>query len=340
MPIIKKVLCTAAISEENKKRLCTALGEAEVIFVPSSAKKRIAEAGADVDAAIFEGNLDKSVLASPNLKWIHCCCAGVENSAIPEVFERNIVLTSSAGRSASALAEHALLFIMALTYDLPGLGRAQAEHKWSTGQGDSGRTGLYGKTVGIIGLGNTGREVARLCKGFRMTVLGWRRSRRPVPNVDQVFASNAGEGIDEILHRSDYVVLCAELNNDTWHLMGSREFAQMKKSAYLVNVGRGSLIDESAMTDALKNGIIAGAGLDTFETEPLPERSSLWDLPNVMITPHVTPMLPDREERMLAYVFENIKAYLESGAFVNRVMPCSMLTKNQHLQQAPEAVRT
>lgn len=330
MPEIKRVLCTAYIKEENKERLRTALAPAEVRFVipyGPGAKERIAAAGADVDVAIFNGDLDESVLASPNLKWIHCCRAGVEKSAIPEVFARDIILTSSSGRSAPALAEHALMFMMALTYDLPMLHRAQAAHKWAANREYSQKTGMYGKTVGIIGLGKTGQEVARLCKSFNMTVLGWRRSKQPVEHVDEVFASGKGEGIEEILRRSDYVVLCVELNDDTWHLMGEKEFSQMKKSAYLVNMGRGGLVDEPAMIEALKNGILAGAGLDTFELEPLHEESPLWDLPNVIITPHITPMLPDREERMLHYVYENIKAYREGGRYVNRVTRKNMLTK-------------
>lgn len=330
MPEIKRVLCTAYIKEENKERLRTALAPAEVRFVipyGPGAKERIAAAGADVDVAIFNGDLDESVLASPNLKWIHCCRAGVEKSAIPEVFARDIILTSSSGRSAPALAEHALMFMMALTYDLPMLHRAQAAHKWAANREYSQKTGMYGKTVGIIGLGKTGQEVARLCKSFNMTVLGWRRSKQPVEHVDEVFASGEGEGIEEILRRSDYVVLCVELNDDTWHLMGEKEFSQMKKSAYLVNMGRGGLVDEPAMIEALKNGILAGAGLDTFELEPLHEESPLWDLPNVIITPHITPILPDREERMLHYVYENIKAYREGGRYVNRVTRKNMLTK-------------
>lgn len=330
MPEIKKVLCTAYIKEENKERLRAALAPAEVRFVipyGPGAKERIAAAGADVDVAIFNGDLDESVLASPNLKWIHCCRAGVEKSAIPEVFARDIILTSSSGRSAPALAEHALMFMMALTYDLPMLQRAQKAHTWAANREYSMKTGMYGKTVGIIGLGKTGQEVARLCKSFHMTVLGWRRRKAPVENVDEVFASEAGEPIGEILRRSDYVVLCVELNDETWHLLGEAEFSTMKQSAFLVNMGRGGLVDEPAMVAALKAGTIAGAGLDTFEQEPLPEESPLWDLPNVIITPHITPVLPDREERMLGYVYENIKAYRESGKFVNRVTRKNMLTK-------------
>ncbi len=320
MAEIKKVLCTAFISEENKEKLRQALSPAEVVFKIFMDKEGIAEAGKDVDVAIFNGDLEESVLQSPNLKWIHCCRAGVEKSAIPEVFERGIILTSSSGRSAPALAEHSLMFMMALTYDLPMLYRAQQAHKWAVSREYAQRTGLYGKTVGIIGLGKTGCELARLCKtGFGMKVLGYRRSAAVPDYVDEVYASAQGDTIDPILEQADYVVLCIELNDETWHLMGEKQFTRMKKSAYLINMGRGGLVDEPAMIRALQDGTIAGAGLDTFEQEPLQQGSPLWDLPNVIVTPHCTPKLPDFEDRMLSYVFTNIEAYKNDGKFVNRV---------------------
>lgn len=327
MPEIKKVLVTAYIGEENKEKLRRALAPAEVTFRMFTDKEGIAEAARDVDVAILNGDLDDSILASSALRWVHCCRAGVEKSARPEVFERGIILTSSSGRSAPALAEHALMFMLSLTYDVPMLLAAQAERKWAVSREYFMKAGLYRKTIGVIGLGKTGREVARLAKAFDMRVLGWKRSATPVENVDRVYASAEGESVDELLRESDCVVLCVELNDDTWHLVGRERLALMKKSAFLINMGRGGLVDEAALADALRDGVIAGAGLDTFEVEPLPADSPLWGMRNVMITPHITPQLPDREERMLSYVFENIRAYRGDGKFVNRVTERNMLTR-------------
>lgn len=327
MPEIKKVLVTAYIGEENKEKLRRALAPAEVTFRMFTDKEGIAEAARDVDVAILNGDLDDSILASSALRWVHCCRAGVEKSARPEVFERGIILTSSSGRSAPALAEHALMFMLSLTYDVPMLLAAQAERKWAVSREYFMKTGLYRKTIGVIGLGKTGREVARLAKAFDMRVLGWKRSATPVENVDRVYASAEGESVDELLRESDYIVLCVELNDDTWHLVGRERLALMKKSAFLINMGRGGLVDEAALADALRDGVIAGAGLDTFEVEPLPADSPLWGMRNVMMTPHITPQLPDREERMLSYVFENIRAYRGDGKFVNRVTERNMLTR-------------
>lgn len=326
MPEIKSVLVSVALSEEGKQKLKAYLSPAHVIFYPHTDKEGIAEAIHGCDVAILNGNIDETILADKDLKWVHCCVAGIEKSAKAEIFERGIILTSSSGRSAPALAEHALMFMLALTYDLPGLLNAQRLHRWGVSKEYGKKTGMFGKTVGIIGLGKTGREVARLCKMFDMNVLGYRRSSGAVEYVDEIYTPMDGKNLKNLLNQSDYVVLSCELNDDTYHMIGKEELAWMKKSAFLINMGRGKLIDEPRLIDALKNGSIAGAGLDTFEQEPLPYNNSLWDLPNVIITPHVTPQLTDKEDRMLRYVYENIKAYRQGNGFVNRATEANMFT--------------
>ncbi len=322
MPEIREALVTVYAPEEELNMLFEALCPAKVNYVMPylpGAKAKIAEYAKTCDVAILNGDLYDFMLGNPNLKWVHCCHAGVDRSARPEVFERGIILTSSAGRSAPALAEHALLFMQMLTYDMPMLFRAQGGHRWAVSQDYLRKTNIFGKTLGIIGLGNTGTELARLAKAFRMKVLGWRRSRKPAENVDRVYASEEGDDFKAFLAQCDYVVLCAELNDATFHMMDTRQLAAMKPTAFLINVGRGKLVNEPALIQALRDGVIAGAGLDTFETEPLPADSELWDLPNVIITPHVTPALTDREARSIGYAIQNIKAYREGGVMVNRV---------------------
>lgn len=329
MPEIKNVLVTAYIKPENKQRLEAALAPAKVTFcLPygPGAKEKIAQEAKGKDVCILNGDLDDSILASEELKWVHCCRAGVEKSTKPELFERGIILTCSSGRSAPALAEHALMFMMALTYDLPMLMRAQKEHKWAVSREYAEKTGMYRKTVGVIGLGKTGTEVVRLVRSFDMKVLAWDRRRRQVENVDKVYGAEDGDNINELLAQCDYVVLSLELNDQTFHIIGQEQLAAMKTSAFLINMGRGGLVDEPALVSALQSGGIAGAGLDTFEVEPLPAESPLWELPNVIVTPHITPQLPDKEERMLDYVYRNIEVYRTGGEFVNRVTQRNMLT--------------
>ncbi len=327
MPEIQSVLVTAYIRPENQEKLRRALEPAEVTFCTPRDKDIIAEAIKKADVAILNSDLDDQILSGENLRWVHCCRAGLDRSARPEVFERDIVLTSSSGRSAPALAEHALMFMLALTYDLPMLMKAQREHRWAATREYSMKTGMYKKTAGIIGLGKTGVEVARLLRAFDMRLLAWRRTTENSEDVDVVFSAERGDNLHQMLAECDYIILCVELNDETWHMLGKEEFAVMKPSALLVNMGRGELADEKAMIEALQNGTIAGAGLDTFEKEPLDHGNPLWDMPNVIITPHITPLLPDREERSLEYVYQNIEAYRKGSGFVNQLTERNVYSK-------------
>ena len=330
MPEIKEALVTVYASKEALEALSGALAPAKVTYcLPygPGAKEKIREACKTCDVAIFNGDYDEAILDNPNIKWIHCCRAGVDKSAKKEIFDRGIILTSSSGRSAPALAEHALMFMLSLTYDIPMLYRAQQKHEWAVSREYSMKTGVFKKTLGIVGLGKTGTELARLAKVFDMQVLGYKRSRTRVENVDEVYAAAEGDRLTDMLARCDYVVLCIELNDSTYRMIGAEQLKAMKPSAYLVNMGRGQLVDEPALIEALRMGVIAGAGLDTFEQEPLEKESPLWDLPNVLITPHITPQLPDREERMLSYVYQNLKAYREGTPFVNRATEASIFSK-------------
>ena len=278
MPEIKEALVTVAATKPGLERLFAALAPAKVNYVmpyAPGAKEKIAEYAKTADVAILNGDLDESILAGENLKWIHCCHAGLDRSARPEVFERGIILTSSSGRSAPALAQHAMLFLEALTYELPMLFKAQQNHRWAANREYAQKVGIFGRTMGIIGLGKNGMEMARLAKVYHMTVLGWDRRRGQKDNVDEIFGSEDGDKLTDLLARCDYVVLCIELNDQTFHMMGAEQFRAMKPTAFLVNMARGKVVDEKALIAALQSGEIGGAGLDTFEVEPLPEDSPL-----------------------------------------------------------------
>ena len=134
--------------------------------------------------------------------------------------------------------------------------------------------------------------------------------------------------LEEMLSRCDFVVLCIELNDSTYHIIGDKELSALKKTAVLVNMGRGKLVDEAAFVSHLKDRTFFGAGLDTVETEPLPADSPLWDLDNVILTPHMTPAQPDKDEIMLSYILKNIGAYRRGESYVNRVSEGSLFTVN------------
>jgi phosphoglycerate dehydrogenase-like enzyme len=313
---IKIVMTTLPYQQGHWERLIQAISPAELIRLEPDNANGIAAALERADVALLSGDLDERSLYAPHLRWIHSDHAGLNKSARPEVFERGLIVTSSAGRSSPALAEHILFFMLALTYNYPAFYQAQLAHQWGIPAQDRLR-GLYGRTVGIIGMGNTGKDLAIRVKACGMRVSGYRRRRAEPPlGVDRIY-SDQGETIDALLKESDFVVLVLPLSDATYHLIGERELALMKPSAFLINLARGAIVDEVALVTALRNRTIAGAGLDTFKQEPLPPDNPLWDTPNTLITPHTTPKVPDRIGRSLDIICENVRRYRANEPLLN-----------------------
>jgi phosphoglycerate dehydrogenase-like enzyme len=315
---IKRCVVTVGYSGAHWERLKTALGSAEIIRLDGENSQELQEAIGRADVAILRRDIEASFLASPTLRWAHCDHAGIEKSALPALFGSQVVISSSAGRSAPALAEHALFFMLALSYRFADFYEAQKRGQWGVAGQDQLR-GLVGKTVGIIGMGHTGQELAPRCKAFGMEVLAYRRKAEAPAGVDRIFAAERGEGVDGLLEASDYVVLAVSLSDRTHHLIGAGELARMKDTAFLVNMARGAIVDEAALLAALEGGTIAGAGLDTFATEPLPSTSPLWHAPNTLVTPHVTPQVPDRTGASLDIICENIRRYRADEKLLNQL---------------------
>ena len=327
MPSIDYVLATVSYQSEHLERLRAAFAPAEIHQVRRSDAEGIAAALERADVAVLAGDLDERFLRAPRLRWIHCDHAGLNRSARPEVFAKGLLVTSSAGRSSPVLAEHAILFMLALAYRFPDFLAAQRSHRWGIPGQDELR-GLYGRTVGIVGLGNTGSELAVRAKALGMRVLGYRRSAAPPPEgVDRVFSVAARDALDDLLRESDFVVLAVPLSDTTHHVIGKRELALMKPGAYLVNMARGPVIDEAALLDSLHSGHLGGAGLDTFAQEPLPPDSPLWDAPRTLITPHTTPQVPDRTGRSLEIIAENVRRYRAGEPLLNLLRPEDVYTK-------------
>ena len=302
------------------ERLEAAVAPDRLVRVDPADAGALEQALADAEVLILTGDLDERHLRAPKVRWIHCDHAGLTRSARPEVFERGIIVTGSAGRSAPALAEHAMMFILALNGNLLGFHAAQQRHRWRGVPGMDELRSLSGRTLGIIGMGHTGAELAPRARAFGMRVLGYRRRELPAPpGVDRMFSADRGEGIGPILEAADVIVLCINLSDATHHLIGAAEIARMKRGVIIVNMARGGVMDEAALIGGLDSGQIAGAGLDVFETEPLPPESPLWDQPNLLITPHFTPPVPDRSGRSLDIIIDNIGRYRRGEAMRNRI---------------------
>jgi phosphoglycerate dehydrogenase-like enzyme len=315
------VVVTLRYDGEHWRRVAEALAGAEIVRFDNTDQAGFAEALARAQVAILAQDPDELTLGAPSLRWIHVDHAGLKRAAKPAAFRAGLTVTGSAGRSAPVLAEHAMFFALALAYRFPAFLDAQRAHQWGV-PGQDGLRGLYGRTLGILGLGNTGRELAVRAKAFGMRVLGYRRqATEPPPGVDRLFTADHRAGLDTVLEQSDFVVLVLGLSDKTHHLIGERELGLIGPKGYLINMARGAVVNEAALVRALYDGRIAGAGLDTFELEPLPSDSPLWDAPNTLITPHVTPQVPDRTGRSADIICENIRRFAAGEPLLNRLTP-------------------
>jgi phosphoglycerate dehydrogenase-like enzyme len=320
------VMTTVDYQGAHWERLRQAVAPGQISRVDRQDDTAVRAALREAEVAIIAGDLDARYLDAPGLAWVHCDHAGLDRFARSEIFAKGLVVTTSAGRSSPALAEHAIFFMLALSYRFALLYEAQQAHRWGI-PGQEDLRGLYGKTIGIVGMGHTGQELARRARSLGMRVLGFRRSIAPVPEgVHRVYAQAAGESIDALLEQSDFVVLALPLSDRTHRLLGARELRRMKPSAFLINIARGAIVDEGALLEALREGRIAGAGLDTFRTEPLPADDPLWDAPNTLITPHFTPQVPDRTGRSLDIICENLRRYRSGEPLLNQLTPEDVYT--------------
>ncbi|MDE2404577.1 MAG: D-2-hydroxyacid dehydrogenase [Sphingomonadales bacterium] len=313
------VVTTLRYQGAHWEQLAAALAGAEIVRFDSPDAPGFETALARANVAILEKDPPARFFTHPKLRWVHVDHAGLDKSARPEAFRPGLVVTGSAGRSAPVLAEHALFFALALSYDFAAFHASQREHRWGV-PGQEQLRGLFGRTIGIIGLGNTGRELAARASAFGMRVLGYRRrAGESVPHVDRLYSADAGDSIDELLRDSDFVVLALTLSDATHHLIGPRELDLIGPAGFLINMARGPIVDEGALVDALYARRIAGAGLDTFAVEPLPADSRLWDAPRTLITPHVTPAVPDRTARSLDIICDNIRRFKAGEPLRNRL---------------------
>jgi phosphoglycerate dehydrogenase-like enzyme len=245
-----------------------------------------------------------AALKSPRLRWLHSSSAGVDHDVFQRFLARGVRLTTSSGAHAVPIAQTVILYLLALSRDLRGWLDAQRERRWAPHPIHD----LAGERLGVAGLGPIGLEVARLGRALRMQVIGLRRRVRG----DEPCETWELPRLRELLPSLDHLVLALPLAAETRHLLDADALARMKPGATLVNVGRGALVDETALADALRAGRLGGAALDVFEVEPLPRESPLWDLPNVIVTPHSSGTSPGNDARATAIFLENLRAF-EAG---------------------------
>lgn len=254
-----------------------------------------------------------------SLRWVHIPFAGVDGMLSPVFQERNIAVTHAVGLYDVPVAELALALILSTAKRLPLFAAAQHEGRWLGVQSWDNASALphvpamiRDQTVGIVGLGGIGGELAARLQPLGCRVLGMRRSGQPDPRADAMFGP---EGLPELLAESDYVVLAVPLTDRTRALIGEPEIAAMKRTAWLVNVGRGALIDDDALIAALQEQRIGGACLDVFRREPLPAEHPYYGLPNVVLTPHVAGLFPGRTRAEIDLFVDELRRFLRGEPF-------------------------
>ncbi len=275
------------------------LPEAEIIFTWEKSGKWLRECWAE----------------ATNLKWVQSSSAGVELLLFPELIESSVVLTNGQGLYAEPLGEFVLFCVLSFTKDYRAMEDNRLARRWRNYNVAEAR----GQTIGIVGLGGTGRVIARMAKVFGMRVIATKRNTAAGADDGVVDTVLPAERWHELLEQSDFVVNTLPLTPQTMDMFDEVAFRLMKPGARFINVGRGDTVDENALLRALKEGWIAGAGLDVFKTEPLPSDSEFYDFPNVIVSPHcadLTAGYPEKSARLLA---ENTRRYLEGEPLLNVV---------------------
>ncbi|CEI83127.1 3-phosphoglycerate dehydrogenase [Oceanobacillus oncorhynchi subsp. incaldanensis] len=252
---------------------------------------------------------ESTYLESNQLKWVQSWSAGVDSLNLDKIVEKNIQLTSANGVHSYPISETIFAYILGFTRLIHTYVRQQQEKVWHHAKL---RGEIHNKTMAVLGTGKIGQETAKIAKAFGMKVLGVRHSGKAAENVDEMYQPHQ---LDKVLPQSDYVVVTLPLTEDTHRLIGAEQFKQMKNDAFFVNIGRGSIVDEKALIEALENNEIAGAGLDVFEKEPLEASNPLWEMENVILTPHTAGATEFYNQRVIEDIFiPNLKNYLDGKA--------------------------
>ena len=313
MAELSKLVVAFALDPRHVARLRETYPDLEVVVCPERDQLPGALPGAQ--ALVGRGLTPALLAGAPGLRWLQITGAGVENLLFPELVASDVVVTNFSGVHAPNMAEHLVAMMLAFARGLPEIMRHQVRHEWH--HAERGVFELGGQTLAVLGLGDIGNALAWRANALGMRVIGLkRRASDPPRGVERVFLP---QELPALLAEADHVASCLPLTPRTHHLLGAAAFAAMRSSAYVYNVGRGAVIDQAALIDALQAGRIAGAGLDVTDPEPLPADSPLWDMPNVLITSHTSGGSPRYWERGIEVLLENIGRFRRDEPLLNVV---------------------
>lgn len=306
------VLLAAMIEEEQLRLLQSEFPALRFVRLPASGEVPVDATDAQVlfRCAMSKIQLSQTLGDAPQLKWMHSCSAGFDQLLVPEIIERNLMVTRSAATHHIPISEWVIAYIFAAAKRFPALWKAQTEHRWAPPDTEE----VGGKTVGIVGAGAIGSEVAKRCSALGMHVIATKRTPADSPLYDKVMPADQ---LPALLAESDFVVLACPLTTETRGMIGERQLRLMKPTAFLLNIARGGLIIDDDLLRALGEGWIAGAFLDAFQQEPLPADSPLWDVENLFITPHASYKSPHFLERSTREFAENLQRFVDGQQLHN-----------------------
>ena len=307
-----KIVVYGHLAEDLQQMIREAMDGNTAIFPES--EEALRKEGAD--AEIFYGFCHERIFQFlPSLKWIQSSSAGMDGHLYPALRDSGVLLTNAAGLYGSHVADQGFALLLSLTRGIHHFVRNQDQKIW--GGSKSSMIEIGGFTIGIVGMGGIGQHMANRAKGFDMYVISVDAYRKDKPDVvDELMPI---EQLPDLMRRSDVVMIACPLTDETRSLINAENLSQMKPTAYLINVARGPIVDELALIDVLQRGKIAGAGLDVTEIEPLSQESPLWELDNVIITPHAAGGSQHRPRRTVEFFCQNLRRYFNKEPLQNLV---------------------
>jgi phosphoglycerate dehydrogenase-like enzyme len=318
--------CNAAYGAEIAAAAARANMSLELLVLPADPEARLADdICSRIDIAYFSEDVFpefsrqffSALRKAPGLKWLHVFNAGVDHPIYAEMLARGVRLTTSSGSTAEPIAQTAITGLLMLARHFPRWLEGQRKHVWDPIRAPDLPRDLKGQTALILGLGKIGNEIARLAQALGLHVAGLRRGgKQPGDHVDELHRPSA---LNELLPRADWLVVACPLTAETRGMIDAGLIAKLPRGARLINVARGEIVDEAALITALTRGHLAGAYLDVFSKEPLPPASPLWEMPNVLISPHNSAAASGNVRRVNEIFFDNLVRWGRGEKLVNEV---------------------
>lgn len=313
------VVSTAKIKPDEREALAREFPGVELIVSEDVAQVRDRWPELEVFITFTGAEVTPEFLAAATkLRWIQLFSAGADRLPFAELKRRGILISNVSGIHKTSMAEQAFSYMLNFVRLTRKFLAAQERHEWQRPKGYFAFGQLKEKTLVVVGAGHIGREIGRLGRAFGMRTVGVNSDGRPAEHFDAVYPVAR---LRDALAEGDFVVVVVPLTEATRGLIGPGELAALKPTAYFINIARGPVVDQDALIAALKEGRIAGAGLDVFEQEPLPADSPLWDLPNVLITPHIAGWAADYLDNCLKIFRTNLELFLAGKPLATQVDP-------------------